>query len=456
MSVAPVPDWQRYRPMTVVARLFGITEGQAVTAFGVLAIAVVLSVAGLVPVLRHRLDPSGPPAVAGPQSGGAAPSSSVSPAAAPVPAGDSASGPVAASGPASLPAISSAPRRTAAPPRALSTSGAGASAVTSPTAASPRLFPTPTVGSIALFATVPSPGAPGPAAVAADGTVYVATDNGATGGESGVSVILSYAASGAPRRVYSITGQRPGHQVGIRGLALDGRGGIVAVDGDSGRVIRIDLASAAQRDYSALLDLPSCMLVVSNSNCEPGVQDHKPGPGGAVLDSAGNLYVTDGAQATIWRIPASGGPPSIWYQAVDLATGDGLSGIAVDPHGSVLVSSPASLDANASGGGAVYRIEVKADGTAGQRALIAALHRGDEPAGVVPTRDGSTVVALAGANSVVLFGTDGSERRRLSAGTSDIPLDAPTGLALQGSTLLVTNRAPGTRAHWAVLAAGIL
>src|SRR5439155_17495212 len=105
-------------------------------------------------------------------------------------------------------------------------------------------------------------------------------------------------------------------------------------------------------------------LVVSSSNCEPGVQDHRPAPGGAVVDDTGNLYVADGGQATIWRIPAGGGTAAIWYQAVDLATGDGASGIAVDSHSSVVFSSPQSLDPAAGAGGAVYRIEVNSDRTA--------------------------------------------------------------------------------------------
>jgi sugar lactone lactonase YvrE len=303
-----------------------------------------------------------------------------------------------------------------------------------------------------VFAKVPAPGAPDGIAVAADGTVYVATNNGTAQGSREASKIMAFDAAGKTGRSYVISGQPTDHAVGVTGLALDGHGGIVALDASTGRVVRIDLKSGAQSQYATLPNAAPCSLVVAAPTCEPGVQDRAPLPTSAVFDRAGNLYVADAGQATIWRIPSGGGTPAAWYQASDLATGNGLSGLAFDGSGNLLATSPQPVDVTALNGG-LYRIPVQPNGSASARQLVAAFARGDVPAGVT-TADGGFVVALQGANAVVVLDGSGKELHRVAG--ADTKLDAPSSLAFApNGTLLATNQAPATPDDWSILAVGI-
>src|SRR5512146_3209694 len=52
------------------------------------------------------------------------------------------------------------------------------------------------------------------------------------------------------------------------------------------------------------------------------------------FDGDGNLYVTDSFQATIFRVPAGGGTPVVWFSdsrlAGDPSVGFGANGIRID------------------------------------------------------------------------------------------------------------------------------
>jgi hypothetical protein len=86
--------------------------------------------------------------------------------------------------------------------------------------------------------------------------------------------------------------------------------------------------------------------------------------------------------------------------------------------------------------------------------VVATFAPGDGPAGIAARTDGSMVVALREAGAIVLVGADGEETARVT-GEDGVALDAPTGLAFQGTTLLATNQAPSDPAGWAVVAVGI-
>ena len=423
----------RWRPTAALSQTLAITEGQAATMLVALAVGLVLTAGSLPPVLRHR-------SVQEEQAANSAP-----PAAAPLhPA-------VPATPAASSPALA-APQTDA--PAYVAPSAAFELASGSPSQPAASLgAPTPALGSMALFARVGSPGAPHGLAVDGDGVVYVATNNGASQGEAAASRILTFASSGAPGREYTITGQPAGHALGLTGLALDGHGGIVALDAATARVLRIDLRSAAQTTLSELPDLPVCPLVVAPNDCEFGIEDDGPQPRGLALDPGGDLLVTDGAQGVVWRVRGGGGKPTLWASSASF--GDGLTGIAFDAQGSVLVTTPSSLDPDATLGGAVYRLPIDGDGNAGPPQLVASFPAEQEPAGIATVSDGSLVVALRGAAAVVLLDPDGREVRRVSGTAGGVALDAPTEVAFLGPTLLATNQAPARTEAWAVLAIGI-
>ena len=428
------------RPIEVVARALGLTRGQVGTAIVALLVASTLTLGGLPPVLRQRGAKIGPASATTTASAGTAPTGKpsspdlASPVLAPVPATPFNSG--AGSSTSSFTSSADNPAVTGASP-----------APSGPAA--------PPVGTAAVFAPVGAPGAPDGIAVGADGTVYVATNNGSTQGETGASRILTFSRMGTPGHSLIVSGQPAGHALGLTGLALDNHGGLLALDAATGRVLRFDLASGRQSTYAELLDLPACQLVVAAVNgCEPGVRDDKPLPRGLAFDAAGALYVTDSAQGMIWQIPAGGGQSAVFLDDVAFGSGDGLAGIALTPDGTIVVSSPQAVDPAAGGGGAVYRVAVTG-GKAGAKTLVARFKPGESPAGLALLDDGSMVVTLRAANAIVLLDATGTEVRRVTGTAGATAIDAPAGVAFHGSTLLVTNQSPTNKAGWAVLTVGI-
>ena len=110
---------------------------------------------------------------------------------------------------------------------------AGATAATTSTrgAATPTFADGGALGEVHALAAVGDPGAPeGMAVDATTGAFYVGTDNGTARGSVGQSKVLAYSAAGTLTREYTITGQRSGQANGVTGLALDGAGGLYALD----------------------------------------------------------------------------------------------------------------------------------------------------------------------------------------------------------------------------------
>lgn len=411
------PSIASWRPTAVIGRVLGITQGESATMVVLLSLAITLTAVGLPPVLRH---PSLPQAGVGNQQAAASPSSQrpaeseQDPPPPPEfdrPAGTEIGPPTAVPGPGG---------------------GVGPGHVDN----GPHLSP-PSTGSVARLASVGDPGAPHGLAVAEDGTIYVATNNGTTQGGAGPSKILTFDQAGVPGRHYVIEGQPPDHAEGLTGLVLDGEGAIFALDASTGRVLRVDLGSGAQRVQARLLDLPPCGLLATGA-CEPSPLDGAPRPSGAALDGDGNLYVGDSGQGVIWKVPVDGGAARPWFSSLDLATGQGIDSLTIDPEGHVLFTSPRSLVASNAGGAGLYRVAVREDGSAGGAQLVASLGIGSGPSGVTTGRDGSIVVALREAGAVVLLTPSGEEVRRVTG--SDPALAGPTGVAFSGDVLLATDQ----------------
>jgi sugar lactone lactonase YvrE len=174
------------------------------------------------------------------------------------------------------------------------------------------------------------------------------------------------------------------------------------------------------------------------------------------FDDDGNLYVTDSFAATIYRIPAGGGAPAVWFTDPRLA-GDplvpfGVNGIRFDKNNkNVYVSVTAesgTLD------GVIYRLPL-ANPSAGN---LEEFHRYSffpsftlaGPDGIAFGKSGKLYVCLAGTSQISVLRADGTEEVRYSGpaanpgGSPDpLPWANPANIAFDVHTgsILVTNHA---------------
>ncbi|HYN19983.1 MAG TPA: SMP-30/gluconolactonase/LRE family protein [Thermoanaerobaculia bacterium] len=208
-------------------------------------------------------------------------------------------------------------------------------------------------------------------------------------------------------------------------------------------------------------------LHLDPANTQEVYADPFPAPGGPgtsllnelVFDDAGNLYVTDSFQATIFRVPPGGGAPAVWFTDPRLA-GDpnlpfGVNGIRIDRNDKKLYVSVTAE--NGTLDGVIYRLPLIASPVA---ADLEEFHRypfPDPAPGAVPGPDGiafgksgKLYVALAGTSQISVLLPDGTEDARYSGpaanpgGSPDpIPWANPANIAFNDKerALLVTNHA---------------
>ena len=401
----------RLRLTARLAGVLGITRGQASTIFVALAVAAVLAVGGLPPVLRR-----GPVETSDLLGAPASASASDTPRAPAAP--DDGDTPAPAAGPS----LTAAPLPSASftPPSGSSSSGSSAPSEPSPASAPSgpsRIAELPRATGVAL----------------SGGRIVVASNP--DGAAPSVHVLRD---DGSIARTHAFPA-RPAGAGGLTGVVVTGGDTALVLDAGTARVVRLDLGSGAQRTYADLPDLPACSLVVAaNAGCEPGVRDDRPSPFGAALGPDGTLFVTDAAQGAIWRIPAGGGRAALVSN--DIAFGgssgsNGATGIAVEPSGNLVVAVPEAVDPRAGTGGALYRVT-----PAGERTVVTTFAREDAPAGVT-LADGKILVALRGVGSVLVMDAAGAGApRRLTGGEGGLALTEPFGVVVRAGNVLVTDR----------------
>jgi hypothetical protein len=154
-------------------------------------------------------------------------------------------------------------------------------------------------------------------------------------------------------------------------------------------------------------------------------------PNGLALDREEHrLYIADSVLGTVWRVPVTGGTPTRWSSAPELAADGFLGANGIKTHdGAVWVSN---LDK-----GTVVRIPVTRHGRAGRvetRAEdlaniddFAFTGRGDTLLAAINADNEVALVRPDGTRSTVLTGTDGIEN--------------PTSLAVRGTTAYVASGA---------------
>ncbi|WP_217145891.1 SMP-30/gluconolactonase/LRE family protein [Streptomyces sp. AC627_RSS907] len=168
-------------------------------------------------------------------------------------------------------------------------------------------------------------------------------------------------------------------------------------------------------------------------------------PNGLALDRHKRLlYVADSVLGTVWRVPVTGGAPTRWSSAPQLAADGFLGANGIKVHdGAAWVSN---LDQ-----GTVLRIPVTRDGAAGRIETRArGLANIDDFAF---TGHGDTLLAAINAdNEVALVKPDGTHRTVLTGADG---IENPTSLAVRGTTAYVASGAYFTNDDPNVLAARV-
>ena len=297
-------------------------------------------------------------------------------------------------------------------------------------------------GDARTLAHVPPPGLPEGIAVWAN-KVYVAGPAAFGTAGTGPSHVWAFNAStGALARSWTTQNENLGLEHANSGVAVDRIGRVYVLNVQIG-MFRI-LHNGTQEQYSSPFpDLPTCSAVAAGTPCAPMPFDAPALPNDVAFDDAGNAYVTDSLQATIWRVPPGGGTPQIWFQDVRLATTlVGVNGFKVSPDGT---AAYVSVTSDLAGRGWIYRLPLVASPSAGDLTAFHKYTAGDLPDGFAFGEDGLLYVAIATpfASGVSILDETGAEVGRLSNGSNPIsPYDSPANIAFDGKgSMLLTNHA---------------
>lgn len=154
-------------------------------------------------------------------------------------------------------------------------------------------------------------------------------------------------------------------------------------------------------------------------------------PNGLALDArTGTLYGTDSVLGTIWRVSVTGGTPTVFSAAPELAAGGFLGVNGLKLHGGAVWAT--NLDH-----GTVLRIPIRPDGTAGPVRTVATGLAGIDDFAFTGRGD-QLLAALNGPSEVALVQPDGRHSIVLTAADG---LQNPTSVALREDTVYVLSAA---------------
>jgi sugar lactone lactonase YvrE len=305
-----------------------------------------------------------------------------------------------------------------------------------------------TRGAVSVLAPVPSPGFPALPHVIGD-QIYEGTYSNPLGDQL-ASRVDRYTATGTLEQSYVVTGQDLSQPHGVQVAANDAAGRLLLLDKTSGRIISLDPQTGAQTLYSRVPDLALCTTVAAGAPCSPALVDQAPMPDYAAWGPDGSLYVTDYQQAVIWRIGPGGGNATIWLADRRLdggPFGTGCIALLADHHTLLFdQASNGGLGSTSATTGKLYEVAIGAGSRPGALRQIWESAPGDAPDGCAVTTAGHIFVALVGGpNQIVELDSAGHELARFGqaitgANGSSVPFDSPSGLAFDGTQLIVANQ----------------
>ncbi len=275
---------------------------------------------------------------------------------------------------------------------------------------------------------------------------------------TGPSVVVAYNRdTGETEATYTTEGEALAYEHANSCIAFDGQGRLYVLNLQLG-VYRIDTETGQQQAYSTPFpDLPACDG--TNAPCSPTAFDAPALPNDIAFDEDGSAYVTDSLQATVWRVPAGGGAPQIWFQDARFATvpvqGIGTNGIRLSPDRS---KAYVSVTIDQTGKAFIYTLPLVANPQASDLKVFKAFGPTDLPDGIAFGKSGNLYVTIAtpGLSGIVILDQAGDEVGRLKNAAPGMisPYDSPANIAFDGhGSILLTNHAfaTGIPSHFTVL-----
>jgi len=397
-----------------LATRLGIRDGEAYTVVTGLVVALVLGVVGLPGVLRgHDVLPAAEVAGAG----------------APAPAtpvvaerGSSPEAPRSPTPPIPARGLAAAPTTAVAPPGPTDVPPAAPTAATRGRAA----------GELARFAVAPEPGGADGMAVAANGTVYVASDSAS----GDAPVLWAFSPDGELLDAWPAPDAPSVRTRGLTGVTVTPGGAVLVADASTARVLRLDREAGSLVPVATVDDLPACGLLSLDLPCEPGMVDRAPLLTAIASAPDGTVVLADQAQGLVWRL--AGAEVEVLAALDDRVPGDGPVALSFLTSSELLVAVGARLSSFPPGLPAVLRIRF-ADGGAGVPELVSDLELGEVPGDVVAGASGRAYVTIPSTGVVVDLGVDQGDRIDLDVGRGEPAVTTPTGIALRERSLLLSE-----------------
>lgn len=312
------------------------------------------------------------------------------------------------------------------------------------------LTPAAQFGEVSVLAQVPAPGFPEGIAVRGNRFYVAGPATLGTSINNQASRVWEYSvADGSLLRTLETQGETVlGAEHANSCLAFDGNGRLYVLNTQIGPY-RLDLGSEAQQSYAPPIpDLNPCLPTdgpQATCTTSPGVTP--PLPNDLAFDDAGNLYVSDSMQATIFRIPAGGGPAQVWFHDYRLfGPYIGVNGLRLSPDRTKIFLSVTN---DLLGIGRIYTLPLVDAPTAADLKVFHNYLLGEGPDGIAFGASGKLYVttALPGQSGISVLNPDGTQAARIKNPllSPTKPFDAPANLAFDGKgNVLVTNHAFAT------------
>lgn len=310
-----------------------------------------------------------------------------------------------------------------------------------------------------VFSLVPAPGFPAYVHVHPNRRAYAGTYTNPFG-DAYRSRVFEWTARGQLLRSWTVPGQDLTADRGVQVATSDARGRLVLLEKSTARVMTLNVRTGRFRTWATLPDLPTCGA--GGAPCSENVIDAAPIPNYATWGPGGALYVTDYAQAVIWKLPRGTHRPKAWFTAPELdGTEFGTTGIVFRPGRRDFLISQQSTAVGAADPttGKLYRLPLTSSGRPGALSTLWESRPTELPDGFGIGRSGRIYLANAGPTAqLVVLSPGGREIERFpetpftGENGSAVPFDTPSNATFLGKRVLVANQSfTGDAAHHAIL-----